>query len=109
MAVLYRAGAEKCLLRKFLGSKETHTVFEAELLGLSLAAEMLKGEMQVQSLTISVDSQAMMQATRHRRAIPGQYLVEAFHDQIMAMWGKHPGIEIMLRWMPGHAGIPGNE
>jgi len=43
-AMLYRGGVEKHVLRKFMGSKETHTVFEAELLGLSLAVEMLKGE-----------------------------------------------------------------
>ena len=109
MAVLYRGGAEKRMLRKFMGSEATHTVFEAELLGLSSAMEMLRDERQVQSLTISVDSQAMMWETRHRRAIPGQYLMEPFHEQIAAMWGKHPGIKIMLRWMPGHAGIPGNE
>jgi len=38
------------LLRKFLESEETHTMLKLELLGLSLAAEMLKGEMQVQSV-----------------------------------------------------------
>src|SRR5882724_3587844 len=36
VAVLYRGSAEKCLLRKILGSEESHTMFEAELLGLSL-------------------------------------------------------------------------
>ena len=36
-AVLYRGGTEKRLLRKFMGSEERHTVFKAELLGLSLA------------------------------------------------------------------------
>jgi len=69
---------------------------------------MLRDERQVQSLTIGINSQATMQATRHRRDILGQYLVEAFHKQ-MAMWEKHPGIKITLRWMPDHTGIPGNE
>jgi len=71
VAVLYRGGVEKRMLRKFMGSEETHTVFKAELLGLSLAMEMLKGKTLVQSLTIGIDSQAAMQATGHRRAIPG--------------------------------------
>jgi len=92
---------------KFLGSKERNTVFEAGFLGLSLAAEMLKDERQVWSLTISIDSQAKMWATGHRRAIQGQYLVEDFHKQIAAVQSKHPSIEIMLRWMPGHKGITG--
>src|SRR5882724_4829309 len=108
-AVLYRGQEEKHMLRKFMGSEETHTVFEAELFRLSLAAEMLKGETLVWSLTIGVNIQAAMWATRHRRATPGQYLIEMFHRKIAAIWEKHPCIEITLRWTPGHAGIPGNE
>src|SRR5882724_13459397 len=84
-------------------------MFKAELIGLSSATELLRGESQVQSLTIRVDSQAMIRTTGHGRAIPGQYLVEAFHKQIAAVWTIHPGIEIKLRWMPRHVGIPGNK
>jgi len=108
-AVLYRGGEEKCSIRKFMGSEERHMVFKAELLGLSLAVEMVKGERQVWSLTIRVDSQAAMHAIGHRRAIPGQHLVEAFHEQVAAVWNKHPSIEIRVRWTPGHEGIQGNE
>src|SRR5882724_3920263 len=92
-----------------MGSEERHMVFEAELLGLSLAVEMVKGERQVWSLTIGVDSQAAMCAIGHRRAIPGQHLVEAFHEQAAAVQNKHPGIKIRVRWTPGHKGIRGNE
>jgi len=88
-AVLYRGGEEKCSLRKFLGSEERHMVFKADLLGLSLAAEMVKGKRQVWSLTIGIDSQAMMHATGHRRAILGQHLVEAFHKQVAAGHEAH--------------------
>jgi len=83
-------------------------MFKAELLGLSLAAELLRGESQVQSLTIGVDSQAMIHVTGHGRAILGKYLVEAFHKEIMAVWTIHPSIKIKLRWTTGHTGIPGN-
>jgi len=47
--------------------------------------------------------------TGHRRATPGQHLVEAFHKQVIVMWSKHPGIKIRLRWTPGHEGIQGNK
>jgi len=108
-AVLYRGGTEKWSLWKHMGSEDRHTIFEAELLGLSLAVEILKDERQGWSLTIGVDSQATLHATGHRRAIPGQYLVEAFHEQVAAVQNKHSSIEIILRWTLGHEGITGNE
>ena len=92
VAVLYRGSAEKQSLMKFMGHKERHTVFEAELLGLSLAAEMLKDESHVWSLMIGVDSQAVLWATKHGRAIPGHYLVEAFHKQVTDVW-YHPEMD----------------
>jgi len=92
-----------------MGSEERHMVFEAELLSLLLAVEMVKGERQVWSLTIGADSQAAMRTIGHRRAIPGQHLVEAFHEQAAVVRNKHPGIEIRVRWTPGHKGIQGNE
>jgi len=109
VAVLYRGGTERQMLKKYLGGEDRHTVFEAELLSLSLAAEMLKDEGQVQSVMIGVDSQAAQRATGQGRANPGQYLVEAFHKQVAEVWRKHPGIEVTLMWMPGHGGIEGNE
>ena len=71
-AVLYKDGEEKYSLRKFMSSKERHTVFEAELLCLLLGAEMIKDKRQAQSLTIGVDSQAPLHATGYTRAIPGE-------------------------------------
>src|SRR5882724_7522225 len=65
VAVLYRGSTEKHSLRKFLDREESQTMFKAELLSLSLAAELLRGESQVWSLTIGVDSQATICATGH--------------------------------------------
>ena len=41
MAILYRDGRSPRILRKHLRSKEQHTVFEAKVVGLSLAAELV--------------------------------------------------------------------
>jgi len=72
-------------VRKFMGSEDRHTVFKAELLSLSLAAELIKDKRQIRTLTVGVDNQAALHAIRNRRAILGQYLVEAFHEQIIAV------------------------
>jgi len=41
--VLYRNGEMKAILKRHLGSEDRHTVFEAEVVGLSLAAELIQG------------------------------------------------------------------
>jgi len=60
VAVLYRGSIEKKSMKIFMGSKDSHTVFEAELLRLSLAAELIKDERQIWTLTLGIDSQAML-------------------------------------------------
>jgi len=45
--VLFRGGVEKWVVRKYIGTKEKHTIYKAELVMLSLAAELLKQEWQV--------------------------------------------------------------
>jgi len=42
-----QSGVEKWAVRKYMGTEEKHTVYESELVGLSLAAELLKQEQQV--------------------------------------------------------------
>ena len=76
-----------------MGSEDRHMVFKAELLRMSMAAELIKNERQIRTLTLGINSQAMLCAIRNRRATPGQYLVEFFHEQIEAVQRKHPGIE----------------
>ena len=51
------------MLRVHLGSAVQHTIYEAELLGLSLAAELMRAESGMCSATISTNSQAAILAT----------------------------------------------
>ena len=108
-AVLYRNGVERRVLRKHLGTDERHTVFEAEVLGMSLAVELIKMESSMRSVSIGIDSQAAILATRHIRGTLGQYLVDVFHEQMQSLCSRHAGIDVELRWMPGHLGILGHE
>ena len=47
VVVLLRGGVEKWVVRKYMGTEEKHTIYKAELVGLSLVAELLKQEWQV--------------------------------------------------------------
>ena len=64
-AVLFRDRVECSSLRKHLRSQDHHTVFETELLGLLLAAELIKAEGHIHMVTIGADSQALLLTTSH--------------------------------------------
>jgi len=108
-AMLFRNGVERATLRKHLGTVEHHMVFEAELLGMSLAAELVRVERHVWSVIFRVDSQVAITTIKQSKVAPGQYLVDALHDQLAAVRLRHPGIEVEVRWMPGNTGVVGNE
>ena len=95
--VLYRHRVEQGSLRKQLGSEDLNTIFEAEVLSLSLAAKLISKERLIQSVVIRVDSQAMLLVAKHTRAAPGQYLLGTLQEQLKAMLCKHAGINIELR------------
>jgi len=95
-------------LRKFNGQQGRHMVFEAELLGDSLAVENGKGERQVWSLTNGGRQSAAM-CTIAIEGLSREILSGAFPNRSQQCGAKHPSIKIRVRWMPGHEGIQGNE
>src|SRR5882724_7079960 len=56
-AVLYRNGEERRSLKVHLGKESEHTIFEAELVDLVLAAELVRMEQHVFTVVLGVDSQ----------------------------------------------------
>ncbi|OAX41429.1 hypothetical protein K503DRAFT_837153, partial [Rhizopogon vinicolor AM-OR11-026] len=62
-----------------LGPDKRHTVYEAEVVGLTLAAKLLATEQNVEyPASIFVDNQATIQSGESHRTKPGGYLVENF-------------------------------
>ena len=97
------------MLRKYLGNENSHTVFKVEVLGMSLAAKLIRTEWSVQTTMIGVNSQAVILATRSTHEASGHHLVDGVHEWILAALHKHRGLKVELRWIPGHMGVQENK
>ncbi|KAG2357057.1 hypothetical protein BDR07DRAFT_1206520, partial [Suillus spraguei] len=87
-----------------------HTVFKAEMVGLTLAAKLIANEWNLTSpLSILVDNQAAILSSESFYTNPGSYLVAKFQKIIRKIKHANPNFKLMLRWVPGHEGVHGNE
>jgi ribonuclease HI len=109
VAVLFRNGIQKAVLRKYLGTATEHTVYEAEVVGIGLGVELIQRERTNGVASIAVDSKAAIQATQVTSARPGAYLLDLMHGAAQRLQKTQPGLHLKLRWIPGHSGIVGNE
>ena len=84
-------------------------VYEAELVGLTLAAPLLQQLNFLEDTTIAIDNQAAIKATASHKSGPGQQLIDLLHNSMSGIAKQHRGAPIKIYWIPGHKGIPGNE
>ena len=56
-AMMFRQGEEVCTLRKHIGDECHHTVYEAEVIGLTLAAKLIAREHFAENTIIGADNQ----------------------------------------------------
>lgn len=109
-ALLFEPGQLRVPMLKFhLGPSAQNTVFEAELMGLILALELLRKRSRVRNCSIAVDNKAAITAVSTSRVAEADYLVGRFHTQLKKVKKTHPHLRLTLRWVPGHVGIRGNE
>ncbi|KAG2031395.1 ribonuclease H-like domain-containing protein [Suillus americanus] len=109
-AVLFRAGKQPRTLCYHLGTEEEHTVFEAEEVGLTLAAHLLATERDPTfPISILIDNQASIQAGESFYSHPGSYIADHFHRMMCRIAHKHENFDTTVRWVPGHSDIHGNE
>ena len=108
-AVLTAPGRNPKVLRYYLGTSTDHSVYEGEVIGIALGIELLHRERTCRTASCAVDNTASLRAVQNRKPHPAHYLVDELLKRIEALQRRHPGIDLTLRWVPGHKGIDGNE
>jgi ribonuclease HI len=92
-----------------MGLEEDSTVYSAELRAIEMATDLIQ-ELQygrTRHATIFSDSQAALQALLRPRMPSGQIYLRGCIQNLQSL--KNQGIQVELRWIPAHQGIPGNE
>ncbi|KZV79127.1 hypothetical protein EXIGLDRAFT_596359, partial [Exidia glandulosa HHB12029] len=86
------------------------TVYEGEVAGLALAAEIAQTlPPTVRKVYFLLDNQAAVRAVRKRKCRSGQLLVDAFHRELSKLNRARRRLDIHIAWVPGHCDVRGNE
>jgi ribonuclease HI len=109
-----RGGQEPRILKYYLGTDRQHTVYEAEAVGLTLAAKLISTERNMKyPASIFIDNQAAIQSGESRYTKPGSYLIDHFRKMTKRLAKNRDdrglNYHLTLRWIPGHKGVEGNE
>jgi ribonuclease HI len=110
-AVAWKEGTEWTGLKYRLGRNKE--VFDAELFALLRATIMIGDQVEemiseeVQKIIIFTDSQAALNRIQHNEPGPGQTWASAIIRSTEEICRQN--IQLEFRWVPGHAGIDGNE
>jgi len=109
-AIMFRKDRRPRILKYHLGEDSEHTVYEAEEVGLILAAHLLATERDLPSpISISIDNQAALQSIKISRSSPSSYLADNLIKMLKKLTKDHRNLDITFRWVPGHEGVHGNE
>ncbi|KAF5384346.1 hypothetical protein D9615_003173 [Tricholomella constricta] len=134
-AVLYVNGIEKASLKYHLGPIAKHTVYEAEIVGVTLALHLLTSTARsLPDITaIGSDSQATIKALRNQKSHPAHYLLDRVHTAAEKLHAKQDRIaraderratlrrgnkwtdrtrrviNLQVHWTPGHVDFGPNE
>ena len=114
-AIMFRNGQEVKSICYLLGLLTHHTTYEAEVVGILLALELIHRERSASSATIRLDNQAVIQALGGRHAKLVQALLNLVHkgsnDWLTSDGDSDsPGQrQLSIHWVSRHDGVHGNE
>ena len=134
-AILYLRDRLINTLRFYLGTKQEHTVYEAEGVGLVMGLHLLSTlhSRFIYPTTLGSDSQAVIRALDNQRSHPSQYIIDSIHQAAEDLYRKQDGIinrahkeaiiaggedwvgrpkgvvDLQVHWVPGHVDFAPNE
>lgn len=115
-AVLYKLGRYSTELHQRIGALTKHEVYEGEVAGLILGLHILHQQLATQpqrhdslDITFYSDNEAALDAITLHKTKAAVELWHAFHNSLQALLDRFPWTNLTFRWLPGHAGVPGNE
>jgi len=98
------------MLRFYLGTDKEHTVYEAEEVGLLLAAKLIATKHDpVFPISILINNQAVIQSSDNFYPCPGSYLADLFRKHMGKVVKEYANFNVMVRWVLGHEDVHGNE
>ena len=109
-AMLYHDGVLVKKRRMRLESVKHHTVFEGEGVGLILGLELIREEEMAEGIVlIGINNMVTISAAHAIKPSSSHYIWDIFHWRVAMLYNKHKGLDILVRWTPGHMEIAGNE
>jgi ribonuclease HI len=110
-AVLYKKGRHSKTLRYCLGPLTDHNTYEAEAVGVALALELLSRERGIQTATILIDNQGVIQSLNHVKPKPAQHILSLIYDMANRLSDptKRRRTKLRITWISGHDDVEGNE
>jgi len=92
-----------------LGTKDERTVYEAEIIGMTIAVHLAANESYNDTVSLGVDNQAALKCLKTAGAKPGQQLVKRLADTIAKAKKRRRSMKLRGYWTPGHENVEGNE
>ena len=109
--IVFRDGQEVKSVCYLLGPLTCHTTYEAEVVSVLLARELIHRKCSALSTTIRLDNQAIIQALGGRSTKPAQALLNLVHEG-SSDWLTSNSLgwrQLGIHWVSGHNGVHNNE
>jgi ribonuclease HI len=86
-------------------------MYEAEAVGVILALELLARERGIETASIMLDNQAVIQSLSYVKPRPAQHILHRAHELAnrIAHPAKRQWTSLKLAWISGHDDVHGNE